>query len=261
MQDGKALQAGTSHFLGQNFAKAFDVKFLNQKGELEYVWATSWGVSTRLIGAIIMTHSDNNGLVLPPAISPLHVVIVPIYKSVDEKFEIMNYCNNIFNEIKQHNITVKFDDRDTHKPGWKFAEYELKGIPIRIAVGPKDIENNQVEIARRDTLEKFFISRTELIPKIKQLLADIQNNIYQKALTFRNNNTYIIDSLKDLYENIDKGGFFVAHWEGTKEHEKQLNEQTKATIRCIPFDEEEKLGKCIVTGILTKKRVIIAKAY
>jgi prolyl-tRNA synthetase len=261
MQDGKALQAGTSHFLGQNFAKAFDVKFLNQKGELEYVWATSWGVSTRLIGAVIMTHSDNNGLILPPKIAPLQIVIVPIYKSDDERSKVIEYCNNILQEINQYDITVKFDDRDTHKPGWKFAEYELKGVPIRIAVGPKDIEKNQVEIARRDTLEKSFVPRNELITKVKQLLTDIQKNIYQKALTFRKNNTYEINDMHELIEKIDKGGFFIAFWEGTKEHEKQINEKTKATIRCIPFEQDDKTGKCIATGTITKKRVIIAKAY
>lgn len=261
MQDGKALQAGTSHFLGQNFAKAFDVKFLNSKGELEYVWATSWGVSTRLIGALIMTHSDNNGLVLPPKIAPLQVVIIPIYKSDEEKLKVLEYCDNLYKEIKHQNISVKFDSSDTHKPGWKFAEYELKGVPIRIAVGPKDIDKNQVEIARRDTLEKSFVPRNELVSHINQLLTDIQNNIFQKALEYRKRNTYDINNFQELKEKIDNGGFFVAFWDGTKEDEKYLNEQTKATIRCIPFEQEEKTGKCILTSKLTKKRVIIAKAY
>jgi len=261
MQDGKALQSGTSHFLGQNFAKAFDVKFLNAKGQLEYVWATSWGVSTRLIGAVIMTHSDDNGLILPPNIAPLQVVIVPIYKSDSERSIVNNYCNKIFNEIKSNNITVKFDDNDTKKPGWKFAEYELKGVPIRIDVGPKDVEKNQVEIVRRDTLEKFFVSSDDLINKIKLLLADIQENIYNKALTLRNNNTYEISSYDELINNIDKGGFYIAYWDGSKEDEKKLNEETKATIRCILDEEANNEGKCIITGNKTKKRVIIAKAY
>ncbi len=261
MQDGKALQSGTSHFLGQNFAKAFDVKFLNSKGELEYVWATSWGVSTRLIGAVIMTHSDNNGLVLPPNIAPLQAIIVPIYKTNEERKQVLEYGNEILSELKQQQITAKFDDRDTHKPGWKFAEYELKGIPVRIAIGPKDIEKKQVEIARRDTLEKLSISRDELVEKIKTLLSDIQQNIYQKALRFRQQNTYEISSIDDLKANIDKGGFYIAYWDGSKEDEKQLNEQTKATIRCILPEQSEVNGTCIATGKQTKKRVIIAKAY
>ncbi len=261
MQDGKALQSGTSHFLGQNFAKAFDVKFLNSKGELEYVWATSWGVSTRLIGAVIMTHSDNNGLVLPPNIAPLQVIIVPIYKTDEERRQVLDYGNKIESELKQHQITVKFDDRDTHKPGWKFAEYELKGVPIRIAIGPKDIEKKQVEIARRDTLEKFNLSREQLVAQIKVLLSDIQQNIFQKALRFRQQNTYEISNIDELKENIDKGGFYIAYWEGSKEDEKQLNEQTKATIRCILTEQSDVNGTCIATGKQTKKRVIIAKAY
>ncbi|MCX7862432.1 MAG: proline--tRNA ligase [Bacteroidales bacterium] len=261
MQDGKALQSGTSHFLGQNFAKAFDVKFLNSKGELEYVWATSWGVSTRLIGAVIMTHSDNHGLVLPPQIAPLQVIIIPIYKSETERQQVLDYGKDILHELKHHGISVKFDDRDTHKPGWKFAEYELKGVPIRVAIGPKDIENKQVEIARRDTLDKFYVSRDTLIEQIKSLLNEIQQNIFKKALNFRNNNTYEITHIDELKSNIENGGFFVAYWEGTKEDEKLLNEQTKATIRCILPEESSSTGKCIISGKETKKRVIIAKAY
>ncbi len=261
MQDGKALQAGTSHFLGQNFAKAFDVKFLNSKGEQEYVWATSWGVSTRLIGAVIMTHSDNNGLVLPPNIAPLQVIIVPIYKTDEERATVLEYGNQILQELKLNGISVKFDDRDTHKPGWKFAEYELKGVPIRIAVGPKDVETNQVEIARRDTLQKEFISRNQLLSHINFLLTDIQQNIYNKAVKFRNEHTYTIQSYEELKENIENGGFFLAYWGGSKEDEKRMNEETKATIRCIPFEQDQSEGKCIITNKPTKKRVIIAKAY
>jgi len=261
MQDGKALQAGTSHFLGQNFAKAFDVKFLSSEGKQEYVWATSWGVSTRLIGAVIMAHSDNNGLVLPPKIAPIQVVIVPIYKSDEERTKVCQEGEKIFNEIKTSGISVKFDDRDTHKPGWKFAEYELKGVPIRIAIGPKDIENNTVEIARRDTLEKKIVNRNELLTHIISLIEDIQNNIYQKALTFRNENTYHVDTYEELKSKIENGGFFMVHWDGTKESEKVLNEELKATIRCIPFDTIKEEGKCIISGKPSAQRVLVAKAY
>lgn len=261
MQDGKALQAGTSHFFGQNFAKAFDVKFLNSEGKLEYVWSTSWGVSTRLIGAVIMAHSDNNGLVLPPNIAPLQVIIVPIYKSDEERKIVLKHGYQIMQELKETGIIVKLDDRDTHTPGFKFAEYELKGVPIRIAIGPKDIENNTVEIARRDTLEKMNVSRNDIKNIVNNLLKDIQENIYQKALKFRNEHTYEVDSYEELKANIDKGGFFLAHWDGTVETEKKLNEETKATIRCIPFDMTEKDGKCIISNKPSKKRVIIAKAY
>jgi len=261
MQDGKALQAGTSHFLGQNFAKAFDVKFLSAEGKQEYVWATSWGVSTRLIGAVIMTHSDNNGLVLPPKIAPIQVVIVPIYKSDEERSKVCQEGEAIFKEIKTAGISVKFDDRDTHKPGWKFAEYELKGVPIRIAIGPKDIENNTIEIARRDTLQKETINRNMLLNYIPSLLDDIQKNIYQKALTFRNEHTYYVDSFEELKSKIENGGFFMVHWDGTKESEKVLNEELKATIRCIPFDSIKETGKCIISGKPSSQRVVVAKAY
>ncbi len=261
MQDGKALQAGTSHFLGQNFAKAFDVKFLNKKGELEYVWATSWGVSTRLIGAVIMTHSDNNGLVLPPKIAPIQVVIVPVYRSDDERTKVCSYGEKIYQMLKENGISVKFDDRDTHKPGWKFAEYELKGVPIRITIGPKDLEKNSIELARRDSMEKKTFQYEETLSKVKIMLEDIQQNIFNKALKYREEHTYRINSIDELKENIEKGGFFIAHWEGNKEDEKRLNEETKATIRCIPFNLPEKEGKCIVTGKQTKQQVIIAKAY
>jgi prolyl-tRNA synthetase len=261
MQDGKALQAGTSHFLGQNFAKAFDVKFLNQKGEQEFVWATSWGVSTRLIGALIMAHSDNNGLVLPPNIAPLQIVIVPIYRTDEEKVLVCQHGEQIFRELKENGFTVKFDDRDTHKPGWKFAEYELKGVPVRISIGPKDIQNNSLEIARRDTLEKTNIQRESLVPFIKQLLIDIQNSIYQKALNFRKSHTYKIDDYDELKGKIDAGGFFSVHWDGTSESEKKLNDELKATIRCIPLNQPEEDGKCIISGKPSKKRVIVAKSY
>ncbi|NSW45300.1 MAG: proline--tRNA ligase [Bacteroidales bacterium] len=261
MQDGKALQAGTSHFLGQNFAKAFDVKFLSSEGKQEYVWATSWGVSTRLIGAVIMAHSDNNGLVLPPKIAPLQVVIVPIYKSDEERTKVCQEGEKIFNEIKAAGISVKFDDRDTHKPGWKFAEYELKGVPIRIAIGPKDIENNTIEVARRDTLEKSIVNRNELLNHITSLIEEIQKNIYQKALTFRNEHTYQVDTYEELKSKIENGGFFMVHWDGTKESEKVLNEELKATIRCIPFDSIKENGKCIISGKPSTQRVLVAKAY
>lgn len=261
MQDGKALQAGTSHFLGQNFAKAFDVKFLSSEGKQEYVWATSWGVSTRLIGAVIMAHSDNNGLVLPPKIAPIQIVIVPIYRSDEEKALVCEHGNQIFKELKSNGFSVKFDDRDTQKPGWKFAEYELKGVPIRIAIGPKDIENHTVEIARRDTLEKKTIQRNLLLQYVGSLLEEIQHNIFNKALKFREKNTYKVDSLESLKENIEKGGFYLAHWDGTSESEKFLNDELKVTIRCIPFEGTEEIGKCIVTGKPSTKRVVIAKAY
>ncbi len=261
MQDGKALQAGTSHFLGQNFAKAFDVKFLNQKGEQEYVWATSWGVSTRLIGALIMAHSDNNGLILPPNIAPLQVVIVPIYRTDEEKNIVCQHGKQLFDELKNEDITVKLDDRDTHKPGWKFAEYELKGVPVRISVGPKDIQQNSVELARRDTLEKVNVPRQNIVSEVKQLLSDIQKNIYQKAFTFRNEHTYQVDDYAELKERIDSGGFFSVHWDGTSETEQKFNEELKATIRCIPLNQPEEDGKCIVSGKPSKKRVIVAKSY
>lgn len=261
MQDGKALQAGTSHFLGQNFAKAFDVKFLSSEGKQEYVWATSWGVSTRLIGAVIMAHSDNNGLVLPPNIAPIQVVIVPIYRTEEERGLVCEHGNQIFSELKTKGFTVKFDDRDTHKPGWKFAEYELKGVPVRIAIGPKDIENKTVEIARRDTLEKKSINRNELVSYVDKLLVDIQQNIYNKALNYREEHTYKVDTFESLKEKIENGGFYLVHWDGTAESEKVINDELKATIRCIPFDGPEESGKCIVSGKPSTKRVIVAKSY
>jgi prolyl-tRNA synthetase len=262
MQDGKALQAGTSHFLGQNFAKAFDVKFTDKTGSLDHVWATSWGVSTRLIGALIMAHSDDNGLVLPPKLAPIHVVIVPIYKGDDQLQQIDEKILPIKKKLEEKGISVKYDNRDTHKPGWKFAEYELKGVPVRIAIGPRDIENNTLEIARRDTLQKEIKSQEGIEDYIEGLLDDIQKNIYQKALNFRTENTFKVDTyeeFKDIIEN--KGGFVMAHWDGTPETEQKIKEETKATIRVIPIDAVEEDGKCIYSGKPSKKRVIFAKAY
>ncbi len=262
MQDGKALQSGTSHFLGQNFAKAFDVKFATKEGGLDYVWATSWGVSTRLIGALIMAHSDDNGLVLPPKLAPIQVVIVPIYKGKDEMETIFQAGDKLYNEIKAAGIDVKFDSRDTHKPGYKFAEYELKGVPVRIAIGPRDVANGTVEVARRDTFEKKVYSQEGIVDVINSLLDDIQKNIYNKALKFRGENTYKVDSYEEFKEIIgDKGGFVYAHWDGTAETELKIKEETKATIRCIPIDSEEEEGFCIFSGKPSKRRVLFAKAY
>lgn len=261
MQDGKALQAGTSHFLGQNFAKAFDVKFLNKNNKLEYVWATSWGVSTRLIGALIMAHSDDNGLVLPPKIAPVEVVIVPIYKTEDQMRVLLEYCAKIKQRLEAKGFRVKFDDRDTQKPGFKFAEWELKGVPVRIVAGPRDVENNTIEIARRDTLEKKEISTKYIEEHIKKLLGDIQNNIYQKALDYRKANTFKVDTWDEFKEQIEKGGFIYAHWDGTTETELKIKEETKATLRCIPLDAEVEEGKCVYSGKPSKRRVLFARAY
>ncbi len=262
MQDGKALQSGTSHFLGQNFAKAFDVQFTNRDGKLDYVWATSWGASTRLIGALIMAHSDNNGLVLPPKLAPYQVVIVPIYKNMDQLAEISVKVNEIMVKLKARGISVKYDNRDTQRPGWKFAEYELKGVPVRLAIGPRDLENGSIEVARRDTLEKS-VERLEGIDQVVEDLLDaIQKNIYSKAFKFRAENTTIVDSYDEFKELLNtKGGFFLAHWDGTVETEIKIKEETKATIRCIPFDAVEEEGKCMVTGKPSKCRVIFALAY
>ncbi|MEQ8809495.1 MAG: proline--tRNA ligase [Imperialibacter sp.] len=263
MQDGKALQAGTSHFLGQNFAKAFDVKFQSKEGGLEYVWGTSWGVSTRLMGALIMAHSDDNGLVLPPNLAPNKVVIVPIYRSDDEKEQINEVTKEMISKLRKAGISVKYDDRDTHKPGWKFAEYELKGVPVRIAIGPKDLENGTVEVARRDTLEKSVIPlNEEFTTTISQLLEDMQANIYKKAHDFRAGMITKVESYEEFKSVLDeKGGFVVAHWDGTPETEEKVKDETKATIRCIPLDGEEEAGKCMVTGKPSKQRVIFARAY
>ncbi|MFN3951348.1 MAG: proline--tRNA ligase [Thermaurantimonas sp.] len=262
MQDGKALQAGTSHFLGQNFAKAFDVKFANKEGREEYVWATSWGVSTRLIGALIMTHSDDNGLVIPPKLAPIQVVIVPIYRKSDEFDQVDAVARGIQENLRKAGVSVKYDNRDTHKPGWKFNEYELKGVPIRIAIGPKDLENNQVEISRRDTLQKFTRSQIGLTDYILDLLADIQKNIFQKAKSFRDSMIFRVDNWEDFTQTLDsKGGFMYAHWDGTPETEEKIKELTKATIRCIPLGEKPEEGKCILTGKPSKRRVLFARAY
>jgi prolyl-tRNA synthetase len=262
MQDGKALQSGTSHFLGQNFAKAFDVQFLNKEGKLEYVWATSWGVSTRLIGALIMAHSDNNGLVLPPKLAPIHVVIIPIYKNTDQLNAISAKAEVLKKALEAKGLTVKYDDSDTQKPGWKFAEYELKGVPVRLAIGPRDLENKTVEVARRDTLTKESVSTDGIDDYVISLLDKIQQNIYKKALEFRNKNTFAVntwDEFKSIMEN--KGGFVLAHWDGTAETELKIKEETKATIRCIPFNAPEEKGKCIYSGKPSERRVIFAVAY
>ncbi len=261
MQDGKALQAGTSHFLGQNFAKAFDVQFTNREGKLDHVWATSWGMTTRMIGALIMAHSDNNGLVLPPRVAPIQVVIVPIYRGDDELPPIAEVANKMKDELSAMGISVKFDDRDTQKPGWKFAEYELKGVPVRIAIGPRDIQNGTVELARRDTLEKKVMPQEGISAYIKALLEEIQENIYQKALDFREKSTHKVNSWDELLDVLEnKGGFALAYWDGTLESENRIKE-TKATIRCLIKDAEPEEGKCVVSGKPSKQRVVIAKAY
>jgi prolyl-tRNA synthetase len=262
MQDGKALQGGTSHFLGQNFAKAFDVKYLSREQKLDYVWATSWGVTTRLIGALIMAHSDDNGLILPPRLAPIHVVIIPIHKNDEQLARIKTKAEDIKKLLTSKGIAVKYDDRETHKPGWKFAEYELKGVPIRLAIGPRDLENNTVELARRDTLEKKTVSADGIENLIPDLLEEIQENIYHKALQFREKNTYIVNTWEEFREVIEvKGGFVSAHWDGTAETEEKIKEETKATIRCIPFDNAPEDGTCIYSGRPSKQRVLFAMAY
>ncbi len=262
MQDGKALQAGTSHFLGQNFAKAFDVQFTSKEGKLEYVWATSWGVSTRLMGALIMTHSDDNGLVLPPKLAPIQVVIVPIYKGEAQLQEISKKVEPIIKTLKNHGISVKYDDRDTHKPGWKFAEYELKGVPLRIAIGPRDLKNNTVELARRDLLTKETVALDKLVNKIENLLQEIQDNLLQKAKEFRDTHITAVDNFDDFKKVLnEKGGFVSAHYDGTAETEEKIKELTKATIRCIPLNVKKEPGNCMLTGKPSPHRVLFAKAY
>jgi prolyl-tRNA synthetase len=262
MQDGKALQAGTSHFLGQNFAKAFDVKFTSKEGKLEHVWATSWGVSTRLMGALIMAHSDDEGLVLPPNLAPIQVVIIPIYKNEDQLEIINEKAMAIKSQLETKGISVKYDNRDTHKPGWKFADYELKGIPVRISIGPRDVENSTVEVARRDTKEKSVYQLTDLALKIEHLLTQIQDNIYKKAVDFKDSNTYAVNTWEEFNTVLDtKGGFILAHWDGTPETEKAIKEKTKATIRCIPLNNKLENGKCILTGNPSAQRVVFARAY
>ena len=261
MQDGKALQAGTSHFLGQNFAEAFDVKYTSKEGKQEYVWATSWGVSTRLIGGLIMTHSDDSGLVLPPKLAPIQVVIVPIYKNDEQLNAISEKVNEIVKDLRRKDVSVKFDNRDTFRPGAKFAEYELKGVPIRIAIGARDLENGTLEIARRDTFEKKSINQSDALSYIENLLNEIQENLYNKAVNYRKENTTKVDDFKEFKKAIKKGGFVSAHWDGTEETEDRIKEYTKATIRCIPNDAIEEEGICVLTGKPSSKRVLFAKAY
>ncbi|NBR36115.1 MAG: proline--tRNA ligase [Chitinophagales bacterium] len=262
MQDGKALQAGTSHFLGQNFAKAFDVKFSDRDNKLDYVWATSWGVSTRLIGALVMAHSDDDGLVLPPRIAPLQVVIVPIYKGDEQKAAIDTCVQDLMRSLKEMGIRVKYDDNDNARPGWKFAEYEMKGVPLRLAIGARDLENKVVELARRDTREKSTVPLEGLSLRIKQLLEEIQQHLFEKALAYRNNHITPANSWDEFVELLDsKGGFIAAHWDGTAETEEAIKEKTKATIRCIPLDNVQEAGTCILSGKPSSQRVLFARAY
>mgnify|MGYP003685814403 FL=1 len=262
MQDGKALQAGTSHFLGQNFAKAFDVTYATKEGKQEHVWATSWGVSTRLMGALIMTHSDDNGLVLPPKLAPIQVVIVPIYKGTDQLDAIAEKVAPLVKALKSKGISVKFDQRDTHKPGFKFNEYELKGVPIRLAIGQRDLDNNTFEVARRDTLTKETVASDHLVEHVEQLLAVIQDNLYQRALEFRDTHITPVDTFEEFKKVLnEKGGFIAAHWDGTIATEAKIKDATKASIRCIPIDAKEEQGLCILTGKPSSKRVLFAKAY
>ncbi len=262
MQDGKALQMGTSHFLGQNFAKAFDVQFAGKDGKRDFVWATSWGVSTRLMGALIMAHSDDDGLVLPPTIAPIQVVIVPIYRSDEEFTKVNEVALDIKKRLEKQNLSVKYDNRDTHKPGWKFNEYELKGVPVRIAIGPRDVDNQCVEVARRDTKEKQSLSNVDLEHKIPHLLEQMQKNIYDKALSFRDQNIHIVNTYEEFKEKLENpGGFIAAHWDGTGETENKIKEETKATIRCIPLNVPAEKGNCIYSGKPSAQRVLFAKAY
>ena len=261
MQDGKALQAGTSHFLGQNFAKAFDVTFLNKENKLEHVWATSWGVSTRLMGALIMTHSDDHGLVLPPKLAPIQVAIVPIFKNAEQLAQITEKVNGIKAALEAQGISVKYDDRDSQKPGWKFTEYEFKGVPVRVAIGPRDLEEGTAEVCRRDTLEKSVHAMDDLARFIPALLAEIQQNLFDRALKHRQDNTVKVDTWEEFKEKIEQGKFILAHWDGTSETEVKIKEETKATIRALSFDLPEEEGKCIYSGKPSRRRVIFAKAY
>lgn len=261
MQDGKALQSGTSHFLGQNFAKAFDVKFINKENKLDYVWATSWGVSTRLMGALIMTHSDDNGLVLPPHLAPMQVVIVPIYRKQEQLAMVSEKVAGIVEGLKTKGISVKYDDADNKRPGFKFADYELKGVPVRLVIGPKDLEENTAEVMRRDTLGKETVSLDGIVDYVANLLEDIQNNIYTKARNFRDSHIFEANSYDEFKELIEKGGFVLAHWDGTTETEERVKEETKATIRCIPLDGDTTPGTCIFTGKPSERRVIFARNY
>lgn len=261
MQDGKALQAGTSHFLGQNFAKAFDVKFLSKENKLEYVWATSWGVSTRLMGALIMTHSDDNGLVLPPKLAPIQVVIIPIYKGDEQLEAISEKVAEIKKKLETKGISVKYDNRDNFKPGWKFNEYEFKGVPVRMVMGPRDLEEGTIEVARRDTQEKATFQIEDIENKIEHLLEQIQNNLFQKALDFRTAKTSFVDTWDEFKLKLEEGGFILAHWDGTSETEQKIKEETKATIRCIPLDDNFEDGVCVYSGKPSTRRVYFAKAY
>ena len=261
MQDGKALQCGTSHNLGQNFAKAFDVTFVNKDNQPEYVWANSWGVSTRLMGALIMTHSDDNGLVLPPHLAPIQVVIVPIYKNAEQLAEISKAVEPIVLQLKEMGISVKYDDADNRRPGFKFADYELKGVPVRLALGARDLENGTIEVMRRDTLEKFEKPLAGIADYCHDLLEEIQQNIYNKALKHREEMTYTVDTYDEFKEQIEKGGFILAHWDGTTETEEKIKAETKATIRCIPLNGDTTPGVCMVTGRPSKQRVIFARNY
>jgi prolyl-tRNA synthetase len=262
MQDGKALQAGTSHFLGQNFAKAFDVKFASKESKLDYVWGTSWGVSTRLMGALIMAHSDDDGLILPPKLAPIHVVIVPIFRNQDELDKISAEVDRITKSLRQQGLSVKFDNRDTQKPGFKFAEWELKGVPVRLAIGPRDLDNGTVEVARRDTKQKQVVKLSDVVTAVPALLEEIQQNIYQRALTFRDSHISRVDSYDEFKKILDdKGGFISAHWDGTVETEAAIKDETKATIRCIPLTATEEAGTCIYSGKPSNRRVLFARAY
>ncbi|MDR0348143.1 MAG: proline--tRNA ligase [Tannerella sp.] len=261
MQDGKALQAGTSHFLGQNFGKAFDVTFIDKNGNTEYAWASSWGVSTRLVGALIMSHSDNNGLVLPPLLAPIQVVIIPVYRNEEQLAQISRKIEDIMSKLKSMGISVKFDDADNKKPGWKFAEYELKGIPVRLAMGGRDLENGTIEVMRRDTLEKETVAAEGIETYIKKLLDDIQANIFKKAYNIRQAHTVSVDTYDEFKEKIEAGNFVMAHWDGTSETEDKIKVETKATIRCIPLEGEKEPGKCILTGEPSVQRVLFARAY
>ena len=261
MQDGKALQAGTSHFLGQNFGKAFDVTFIDKDGKSDYAWATSWGVSTRLVGALIMSHSDDNGLVLPPHLAPIQVVIIPIYRSMEQLAAISEKVAGIVERLKALGISVKYDDADNRKPGWKFANYELKGVPVRLALGGRDLENGTIEVMRRDTLEKETIACEGIEQYVKNLLEEIQQNIYKKALDRRIARTITVDTYDEFKEKIEEGYFIMAHWDGTPETEERVKNETKATIRCIPLDGDKTPGKCMVTGKPSAQRVLFARAY
>ncbi|REL24693.1 proline--tRNA ligase [Rhodohalobacter sp. SW132] len=261
MQDGKALQAGTSHFLGQNFAKAFDVKFQNQNGEHDFVWATSWGVSTRLVGGLIMTHSDDNGLVLPPKLAPHQVVVVPIFRSDEQKAEVLEYIRPVMDDLKSKGVRIKLDDRDNYNPGYKFAEHEAQGVPLRIAVGPRDVENGNLELARRDTLDKNIISKEGIGEKIVQLLDEIQSDLFDRAKKRTKEKTRTVNSYEEFQDEIEKGGFIYAHWDGTPETEEKIKQDTKATIRCIPLKPNTETGICMVTGKPSERRVLFARAY